>query len=442
MNRIRLVLLSSLVGAALLSAPSFVPVSAADSGGGASWYTDRSHQASARPTVVVFSPQSGQIVTGDRLDVILRVEAAYSVKRLEVELYADDDFPDEWWTFDANADDGEDSLPCIAGDCRFTLDLGSFADGPGALHFTVEDRNGVSSLVTKVPVIFNRELSQAALYEPSAGAELSGRVALLAKPLGNATSVRFYIDGIMLDGVPRWEDSDLMVQYWDTRQWSNGSHTVAVGGFDGNADPPGPPISVRVKNPVPVYMEVSTSRGQTTRDVRTVTVAVEDSDGREVSGLDVTLVAQWPGGNSLIGSAKTNSTGKALFDVRLAPPVRFIATFSGDADYARAEASVTVRQRTSVRFDIGVSQAPVGVRYTNSVAVFPPTRVRFQRQYLDSSGRWALSDTYRTNKNGLWKEWFSGKRVGQGTFRVVVPQSEWLEEGISNTDSIRWVRNR
>lgn len=407
----------ALAGASLgltLVIPSNLPATAADLG----------------PQIQFTAPQPEQVVTSDTVTAVFKIDSRFPVESLYVELGWGYDEYGEGLSFSS----GE--LPCDATLSRCEVVLGVpdwIDDGRLAVYARAWDVNGVRGPASVAEFTLERNQSGAVLYSPQANDVLAGHVKMKAVPTDGARSVAFYVNGILLGGEVTRQGQFYEI-IWDTRWWPNGSHEIAVGGFDGNYDRPGSPISVMVRNPLETAVEISAIRPSPSSDVKSADVFVFSAlDTAPLANRTVTLTLETPSSSKVVGRSRTGTDGLVRFPVTVRGAARLSATVEASGDYLAASSSRPVGLVTAT---FSSSKGNLRVKETFSWRVTTSTDfVRGKIQWFNGYN-WVNTRSFSTGRNGRWQDSGHFTRAGRFTYRVFIPDSQWYES--TATASIRF----
>lgn len=383
--------------------------------------------ANEGPRIRFTSPQPGEAVTDNTMIAEFVIESRFPIDYLYVEF----DPPDDGLEFDG------DELPCDPGgaSCQISFNLEDTSDGLVEITAFARDVNGVTGRWASVEFILTRYESGAVLYSPRDGDQLSGEVVLKAAPVRGAYGVDFYVDGVRLQGDARYCDGGLECLKWDTRDWANGQHLIAVGGYDGSHDPPGPAIAVTVRNPIEtvINMDFEKHKGRISGVIVTLTSVQPPASLR---GREVTLAMITPRGTSLVGRKPADANGIVRFDVSATGLVKFSARVDASGDFLAASRTKSART-LAVNFSVSSRNVRVGERFAFTVSVKPSVDAIFWLQTRED-GTWSSWKTYELDASGRWRGtgfWQTGP--GRIEYRVYVLGTEWFEGSASRSITVR-----
>ena len=231
---------------------------------------------------------------------------------------------------------------------------------------------------------------------------------------------------------------------WDTRKWDNGQHLIAVGGFDGNHDDPGTPITVTVNNPVATRTTVAASRASISGTTSVAfTATVRKTLGNSLlAGRTVTFTGKTESGSTIyLGTRTTNAYGTARVTYALTQPTLVTDSTSGGGKYLSSSGKALVKGTSTAHLSVNRSSVS---RYGSFAMTgrASPRRVRNMSLYYrcrpQTYWSWWL-DRY-TNASGVWRVTFSASREsmtpGYLSLRFSVPATYWRYGATSNTVKI------
>ena len=335
--------------------------------------------------------------------------------------------------------------------CRVTAtrDPG-YRDGEDDLEIQATDINGGSSATATVPIVWDLRHTSAVLYAPSAGQTLRGIVTLTAVgvdlyPYYYSDYVDFYVDGVRLNDTGHSPVNGFYSFDWDTRNWDNGQHLISVGGFDGNHDDPGTPITVTVNNPVATRTTVAATRASISGTTSVAfTATVRKTLGNSLlAGRTVIFTGKTESGSTIyLGTRTTNAYGTARVTYALTQPTLVTASTSASGDYLASSGKVLVKGTSSAHLSVNRSSVS---RYGSFVMTgsASPRRVRnmslYYRYRPNTYWSWWL-DRY-TNASGVWRVTCSADYArsitpGYLSLRFSVPATYWRYGATSNTVKI------
>lgn len=370
--------------------------------------------AEVRPTLTVLSPAPQQLVTENVIRIDLQTQSRFAIREIAIRL------PEHNWTsIDSECDLGLQRCQVLMDldEWEYTL-LETFPDGPFSFQLKASDENYVNGPPVTVTVILSRNQSGAILYSPVDGDVVSGLVTMRAISTGNAESVAFYVNGVQLAGEVTYM-GDFWHITWDTTQLPDGLYSIAVGGYDGNFDPPGEAIAVRVDNPTPTLLRLDEPKGRSQGQITHVSGVLVVLDGRSpLASQPIKLAIRTLRGQPHVLQTTTTATGAFTFALssRGVPiPAVIEASFSGNSEFAASQDSLSFRKDQRITYTSSNSEPRIGEAFTLRVTVSPARVTEIALFYLNRSGRWTAWKVGKTNRNGVWTKSFSGRQ--QGTFR-------------------------
>lgn len=396
-------------------------------------------RAASGPVLSVLSPPSGQVITGDNFTVILSVTSRFPVMDMAIKW---DDWYSDYTYF------GIDFKCDAAGTrCEVPIDLDEWdedvriEDGMVSFDLRASDSYYVKGPPVRFQFILNRDSCLGVLYSPSPGDILSGVVNLEALPTCGPDSVDFYVDGVMLSG-SKVAGQRFIRQSWDTRSVSNGTHTIAVGGYDGvSHEPPGPAITVTVRNPLATQLNLwPAARPENVREAGSVrAVLTTQVGGAPLSGQPLSLVVTTEMGTTYTFNGATSVTGEANFDLPagIGFPLRFTVTYSGAGDYSGTSQTSTVSTPWGVSYRTDVTRTKVGQRFTLTVKVLPAQAASFAIQRGSSTSSRATWIRGSTNASGTWTRTFTAEKPGNFVTFVLMQANDFRRSTRSDPLIIR-----
>lgn len=379
-------------------------------------------QAATGPIVQIVSPAPNSEVAGS-VTVVFNASSSYGIASIDVQD-----------SYGAGTSGAPDVFGCtLSGtQCSLTIDVVIPPDGADDITVTALDANGISGTTT-VTVIVNNNRSQAVLYDPTDGAMLSGSVVLQAAPTNGATTVDFYVDGFRLVGTSSCDNqTSLCSQTWNTRSWPNGAHQISVGGFDGNHDAAGAPITVYLSNATPPTLRLTSSKSViASSSTLTFTARLTSNGGGALSGQTVTFTGKTESGSSIyLGTSRTSSSGVATVHYKLTEPAKVIARSTANTQYDSATDSTLVRGSLAVAVSSARRTARRGSDFSLTVSTLP-RRVNVITVQSFYYGAWHDVSTASTNSAGKWTGRFVARIVGTRKLRAYVHATVWRDKGAS-----------
>ena len=395
--------------------------------------------AAIGPVVTITSPEPHFVSKSDTVVVGFEISSTYPIETIG--LGGDT-------TYDQVLTPAQAGCDASGHDCRVTVtrDPG-YGDGEDDLNIQTTDINGGSSATASVPIIWDLRHTSAVLYAPSAGQTLSGIVTLTAVGvgLGDYDYVDFYVDGLRVNDTGDYPINGFHSFDWDTRNWDNGEHLISVGGYDGNHDDPGAPITVNVHNPVATRTNVAATRATITGTTSVAfTATVRKALGNSLlAGRTVTFTGKTESGSTIyLGTRTTNAYGTARVTYTLTQPTLVTAATSGDGDYVASSGKALVKGTSSVHLSLNRTSVSRYGSFTMTGSTSPrrARRLSLSWRFRPNThwNRW-LEDY--TNSRGVWRMTYSepaGRYILPGylVVHISVPGTYWRYGATSNAVTI------